>query len=460
MSIASDIKRIVEKSYAEASSGSSVTELINRRVAEYMSRQAVKGDVRKELEKEVRGQVRSYLRDRDASQAEDFDARYGTTAEQQKRITQELNAEVARAEAGMQRAQSKILPAIQRAIEQAARTGKDPVEIARKAARRANRADAAAQAEIATAKASIDRIMRMKTAADAGYEYFRYTGPTANLRAFCSWHVGNTYHISDIDRMDNGQGLPVRTHCGGYHCRHRWAPVTPERMGIQQFHLDIAQQARLVSDNPVPMNVVAMLKNPIQVVAGDKSRYFGGKVTLSNDAWNGDHFKARALVHEFAHAVADDAGIIKQDPVTGRGTLHPELQAALDNMRIHGKTRGEIASMSYSEGNTHMQKVLDIIDRDGATVKEWASRRKVHIDTARDQARIIADVVAALTKGKHGYGHGYDYWIDDSWSAHEITAHAFEAKFLGVRYFQDTMPELYQELGSWMTLIEKLATKK
>lgn len=460
MSIASDIKRIVEEAYAEAGTGSSVTEIIRRRIAEYMSRQAVKGDARKDLDAEVRRSVKSYMRERDAEQAEAFGARYGTKSERQAEITKELAAEVERAQAGMQRAQSRILPFIQRAIETAARTGADPVEIARKAARRAKRADAAMQAEISTAKASIDRIMRMKSATESGYEYFRYAGPTANVRAFCSWHVGNTYHLSDIERMDNGQGLPVRSHCGGYHCRHRWAPVTPERMGVQGFHLDVANQMRAASDLPVPMNVVAMLKQPIDVVKGRGSKYKDGTITLDDTQYNGRHYKARSVVHELAHAVVERAEIIKTDYKTGQATVHPELIQAMEKMKILGKTRDEINAMTYGQRNDYAKGLLEVITPNGAKLKEWAERKKIDVETANDQARIIADTVAALTKGKLGYGHSPDYWRDDSWSAHEITAHAFEAKFLGVRYFQDTMPELYQELASWMTLIEKLASKK
>ena len=31
---------------------------------------------------------------------------------------------------------------------------------------------------------------------------------------------------NQMKRLRNGQGLPVKTACGGYNCRHSWTPVT------------------------------------------------------------------------------------------------------------------------------------------------------------------------------------------------------------------------------------------
>jgi len=41
-------------------------------------------------------------------------------------------------------------------------------------------------------------------------------------------HLGNIYHIDEIEKLDNGQGLDVMTYCGGYNCRHMWLPATKE----------------------------------------------------------------------------------------------------------------------------------------------------------------------------------------------------------------------------------------
>lgn len=54
---------------------------------------------------------------------------------------------------------------------------------------------------------------------------FLYFGPEdSRNRPFCAAHVGKTYTVKEIRVMDNGQGLPVATSCGGYRCRHNWIP--------------------------------------------------------------------------------------------------------------------------------------------------------------------------------------------------------------------------------------------
>lgn len=57
-----------------------------------------------------------------------------------------------------------------------------------------------------------------------GYEYFRYSGPSSD-RDFCSIHINKIYHISEILKLDNKQGLLVLIYMGGWNCRHRWERV-------------------------------------------------------------------------------------------------------------------------------------------------------------------------------------------------------------------------------------------
>lgn len=56
-----------------------------------------------------------------------------------------------------------------------------------------------------------------------------YMGVLDNLtRPFCRQHVGKTYRLSEVKKMDNGQGLDVVTAKGGYNCRHVWLYVTDD----------------------------------------------------------------------------------------------------------------------------------------------------------------------------------------------------------------------------------------
>jgi hypothetical protein len=65
------------------------------------------------------------------------------------------------------------------------------------------------------------------------------TGPVSAItRPFCRAHAGQIFTLEEIERLDKGQGLPVRESCGGYNCRHYWVPASdltpgssPERRG-------------------------------------------------------------------------------------------------------------------------------------------------------------------------------------------------------------------------------------
>ena len=57
--------------------------------------------------------------------------------------------------------------------------------------------------------------------------YYEYVNPLHdNSRQFCIDHVGNTYHIDVINKMQNGakQLKPVIDYCGGWNCNHDWEP--------------------------------------------------------------------------------------------------------------------------------------------------------------------------------------------------------------------------------------------
>ena len=77
----------------------------------------------------------------------------------------------------------------------------------------------------------------MAQAKEAGADIvFAYVGPTdAKNRPFCAIWRGRADGVrkavtEDYMRtLDNGQGLDVGDYCGGYNCRHSWAPIPRER---------------------------------------------------------------------------------------------------------------------------------------------------------------------------------------------------------------------------------------
>ena len=100
----------------------------------------------------------------------------------------------------------------------------DVVEAARSALRSTM---AQAQAAVDSAIMAAGRRAVMAAAADVEDEgiplVYVYVGPKdAKNRPFCGQWVGKA--VTNPERMDNGQKLPVEDYCGGYNCRHSWAP--------------------------------------------------------------------------------------------------------------------------------------------------------------------------------------------------------------------------------------------
>lgn len=74
-----------------------------------------------------------------------------------------------------------------------------------------------------------------------------YVGPRdAKNRPFCRTWVGKA--VTDPARLDNGQGLPVDDYCGGYNCRHSWAPTTVETAVAEGIEIYRPDGSRLIID--------------------------------------------------------------------------------------------------------------------------------------------------------------------------------------------------------------------
>jgi hypothetical protein len=81
--------------------------------------------------------------------------------------------------------------------------------------------------EINTKISMFGRSVTASIAEEAGLTLYLYTGPDDGLtRKFCSPLVGKVVSESQMKKLNNGQGLPVRTGGGGYNCRHSWSPIS------------------------------------------------------------------------------------------------------------------------------------------------------------------------------------------------------------------------------------------
>jgi hypothetical protein len=71
-------------------------------------------------------------------------------------------------------------------------------------------------------------VMSAENAAQAAGETmgYLYDGPLdQKTRPFCDEVIGKVYTLAALKSLDNGQGLPVESHRGGYRCRHRLSPI-------------------------------------------------------------------------------------------------------------------------------------------------------------------------------------------------------------------------------------------
>lgn len=86
--------------------------------------------------------------------------------------------------------------------------------------------------ELTTAVQGFSRAVTAGKAKDLGFELFIYIGPNDDVtRDFCEGVLAKDppiYTSSEIDSMNNGQGLPVITYGGGYNCRHQWRPISEQ----------------------------------------------------------------------------------------------------------------------------------------------------------------------------------------------------------------------------------------
>jgi hypothetical protein len=78
-----------------------------------------------------------------------------------------------------------------------------------------------------TGLASYSNVANFEYAKDAGVKKFKYDGPSGE-RDFCTQHLGKLFTESEINRLNNGQGLPVKEYLGGWNCRHYWTPIIGE----------------------------------------------------------------------------------------------------------------------------------------------------------------------------------------------------------------------------------------
>jgi len=81
--------------------------------------------------------------------------------------------------------------------------------------------------EIKTQISEYGRSVTAVAAAAADLNYYLYTGPRDGItRPFCRALINLVVDETQMSKLNNNQGRPVKIACGGYNCRHSWSPVT------------------------------------------------------------------------------------------------------------------------------------------------------------------------------------------------------------------------------------------
>ena len=93
--------------------------------------------------------------------------------------------------------------------------------------RQLERAEGRQLTEIKTQISEYGRSVTAVAAAAADLNYYLYTGPRDGItRPFCRALINLVVDETQMSKLNNNQGRPVKIACGGYNCRHSWSPVT------------------------------------------------------------------------------------------------------------------------------------------------------------------------------------------------------------------------------------------
>lgn len=85
--------------------------------------------------------------------------------------------------------------------------------------------------EVRTKISQFGRSINMIAADAVGLDLYLYTGPKDGVtRSFCRPLIDKVVDKTQLSKLNNGQGLSVRTSGGGYNCRHSWSPITESFM--------------------------------------------------------------------------------------------------------------------------------------------------------------------------------------------------------------------------------------
>jgi hypothetical protein len=92
--------------------------------------------------------------------------------------------------------------------------------------------------EVRTKISQFGRSVNMIAADAVGMDLYLYTGPKDGItRNFCKAIINKVVSKDQLSKLNNNQGLSVRSSGGGYNCRHSWSPVTSNFVELANLEL-------------------------------------------------------------------------------------------------------------------------------------------------------------------------------------------------------------------------------
>tara|TARA_R100001463_G_scaffold50182_2_gene100274 strand:+ start:5653 stop:6573 length:921 start_codon:yes stop_codon:yes gene_type:complete len=92
--------------------------------------------------------------------------------------------------------------------------------------------------EVRTKISQFGRSVNMIAADAVGMDLYLYTGPKDGItRNFCRPLINKVVSKDQMSKLNNNQGLSVRSSGGGYNCRHSWSPVTSNFVELANLKL-------------------------------------------------------------------------------------------------------------------------------------------------------------------------------------------------------------------------------
>lgn len=105
------------------------------------------------------------------------------------------------------------------------------------------------RSEIDTQTMAMYRKIGLVAYENNGIDKLQYFGSLIfTSRPFCRTHIGQVKSREKWAELNNGQGLPVLSYCGGYRCRHHLIPYDEELERDYLEEIEKAEQKQRVND--------------------------------------------------------------------------------------------------------------------------------------------------------------------------------------------------------------------